>query len=160
MDETPYRLAYDASVRAIEDQARVLEDLRSRASTLIAAAALVTGFLGGEALTRADSVEPLSWSGLAIASFVVTAAATFAILWPVHVRFSISASEMLELVRQRDIDSRPVDATEALSEVAIRLELMYDENAKRIRGLHWLFRGGIVFLSIEVAAWMVALWRL
>jgi len=31
MEETPYRLAYDASVRAIEDQARVLEDLRSRA---------------------------------------------------------------------------------------------------------------------------------
>lgn len=160
MDETPYRLAYEASVRAIEDQARVLEDLRSRASTLVAAAALVTGFLGGAALTPADSFELISWIGLAIAFFVATAAATFAILWPVHVRFSISATEMLELVRQRKIDSRPVEAIEALSEIALRLELMYDGNAERIRRLHWLFRAAIVFLSIEVAAWMVALWRL
>ena len=51
VDETPYRLAYEASVRAIEDQARVLEDLRSRAATLVAAAALVTSFLGGTTLT-------------------------------------------------------------------------------------------------------------
>jgi len=67
MDDTPYRLAYEASVRAIEDQARVLEDLRSRAATLVAAAALVTGFLGEAALTRADTITPLSWIGVAIA---------------------------------------------------------------------------------------------
>ena len=47
VDETPHRLAYDASVRAIEDQSRVLDDLRARAGTIFAAAALVTSFLGG-----------------------------------------------------------------------------------------------------------------
>jgi hypothetical protein len=35
MNETPYRLAYEASVRAIEVQARVLEGVRSRAGTMI-----------------------------------------------------------------------------------------------------------------------------
>jgi hypothetical protein len=157
--ETPYRLAYEASVRAIEDQARVLEGLRSRSSTLVAAAALVSGFLGGEALTRAHSIEPISWIGLAIVSFVATAAATLAILWPLHVRFSVSAGEILGVVQAREAESRPVDAAEAYSEIAIRLELMYDGNSATIRRLHWVFRGAIVLLSIEVAAWMVALWK-
>ena len=160
MDETPYRLAYDASVRAIEDQARVLEDLRSRAATLVAAAALVTSFLGGSALTRSGAIEPRSWTGVAFAAFLLTATSSLAVLWPVRLRFSISAGEMLELVRERAQASLPVTSTEALSELALRLELMYDGNAPRIQGLLWTFRLGILFLSIEVAAWTVALWRL
>ena len=160
MDDTPYRLAYEASVRAIEDQARVLEDLRSRASTLVAAAALVTGFLGQEALTRASEIEPLSWAGLAIASFIATAVAAFVILWPVHVRFSVSATEIIEILDQREAAAAPVEAREALTEIATRLELMYDENSRRIQFLLWIFRAAIVFLSIEVAAWTVAIWRL
>lgn len=160
MNDTPYQLAYDASVRAIEDQARVLEDLRSRASTLVAAAALVTGFLGQEALTRADEIDPLSWAGLAIASFIATAVAAFMILWPIRVRFSVSSTEIFEILGEREAAGAPVEAREALTEIATRLELMYDENSKRIRVLLWVFRSAIVFLSIEVAAWTVAIWRL
>jgi len=37
---------------------------------------------------------------------------------------------------------------------------MYDRNAPRIRALLVVFQLGILFLSIEVAAWTVALWRL
>lgn len=159
MSETPYRLAYDASVRAIEDQARVLEDLRSRAATLVAAAALVTSFLGGSALSRSAAIEPQSWTGVAFAAFLLTAASSLAVLWPVRLRFSISAGEMLELVREREQASLPVTATEALGELAIRIELMYDGNAPRIQALLWVFRLGILLLSIEVAAWTVALWR-
>lgn len=160
MDELPYRLAYDASVRAIEDQARVLEDVRSRAATLVAAAALVTGFLGQEALTRASSLEPVSWNGLAVALFVATAGAAFLVLWPVHVRFSLSAAEILGILRARHAAGEPVESVEALTEIATRLELMYDENSSRVRFLLWAFRASIVFLSLEVAAWAVALWRL
>jgi hypothetical protein len=108
MDETPYRLAYDASVRAIEDQARVLEDLRSRAATLVAAAALVTSFLGGTTLTRSTGIEPRSWTGIAFAAFLLTAASSLAVLWPVRLRFSVSAGEMIELVHEREQTSVPV----------------------------------------------------
>ena len=160
MDDTAHRLAYDASVRAIDDPARVLEDLRSRAATLVAAAALVTGFLGEATLTRADTITALSWTGVAIAAFVATAAAAFAILWPVHVRFSVSARDILGLVEQRARASQPIVATEALGEIAPRLELMYDGNARRVRLLLSVFRAAILFLSMEVAAWTVALWRL
>jgi hypothetical protein len=43
------RVVYDASVRAAQDQAGVLDSLRTRAGTLLAAAALVSSFLGGQA---------------------------------------------------------------------------------------------------------------
>ena len=59
---------------------------------------------------------------------------------------------MIELVHEREQTSLPVTSTEALGELAIRLELMYDGNAPRIRALLWVFRLGILFLSIEVAA--------
>lgn len=160
MDDTPYRLAYEASVRAIEDQARVLEDIRSRVATLVAAAALVTGFFGQEALTRADAIEPVSWADLAIASFIATAGSAVIILWPVHVRFSVSATEIFDILRDRAAAATPVDAREAFTEIATRLELMYDGNSRRVQLLLWVFRSAIVFLSMEVAAWTVALWRL
>jgi hypothetical protein len=37
---------------------------------------------------------------------------------------------------------------------------MYDRNAPRVVFRVWVFRAAILFLSIEVAAWTVALWRL
>jgi hypothetical protein len=68
-DDTPYRL--EASVRAIEDQAAVLESLRSRAGTMFAAAAIVTSFFGSQALTEANvDLEPWPLVGLAVAAFV------------------------------------------------------------------------------------------
>ena len=82
------------------------------------------------------------------------------ILWPVHVRFSVSATEIIEILDQREAAAAPVEAREALTEIATRLELMYDENSRRIQFLLWIFRAAIVFLSIEVAAWTVAIWRL
>jgi hypothetical protein len=82
-DNTPLQLAYDSSVRAIADQAGVLESLRSRAGTMLAAAALVTSFFGGQALVqqRVD-LEPWSLAGLAVAAFIGMAACTIFILWP------------------------------------------------------------------------------
>jgi len=44
--------------------------------------------------------------------------------------------------------------------LAIRLELNYDSNAERIKPLFWLLRGAILFLLLEIAAWIVVLWRL
>jgi hypothetical protein len=52
VSEKPYELAYEASIRAIENQAATVESLRSRAGTILAATALVTSFFGGQALSR------------------------------------------------------------------------------------------------------------
>src|SRR4051794_23142324 len=93
----PLKLAYEAARHAIDDQARVLEGLRSRAGTLLAATALVTSFLGGQALTavhertRAADLHLWSFTALALALFVALAILTFAILLPYRLRFSVSA---------------------------------------------------------------------
>lgn len=129
MDETPYRLAYESSVRAIDDQARVLEGLRARTGTVLAVAALVTTFLGQETLTRSGDLEPLSLAGLAICFFALTAVAAFVILWPFRMRFSVSAAEMLRIADERE--------GEALREIALRLGVMYDLNAIRVQAAYW-----------------------
>ena len=155
----PYQLAYEASVHAISDQASVFESLRSRAGTVFAATALVTSFLGGFALARVDDsttkLELISWSlgGLATFLFIALALLTLAILWPYRVRFSVSAGEMLAIVRDREATD-PVHGEEAYRELALRYEAMYDLNTKRVRVLFWLFRLAIVCLVAEVFAWI------
>jgi hypothetical protein len=141
VDETPYRIAYDLSVRAIDDQARVLEQVRARAGTLFAATALATSFLGGEALARArPDISPISFMGLAIACFIASSLLTLFILWPFRFGFSLSAREML-----REVSARSSTAIDVYQELAIRIELNYDHNAGRIKALFWLLRGAILF---------------
>ena len=73
VSEKPYELAYEASVRAIEAQATLVESLRSRAGTILAATALVTSFFGGQAFARAgrSPVHSVSYATGAIGLFLV-----------------------------------------------------------------------------------------
>jgi hypothetical protein len=165
--ETPYRLAYQASTRALDDQARVLESIRTRAGTIFAATALVTSFLGGIALSevRAASASevihwhPWSFTAAGIAFFVALAIVTLAILLPYRLRFSLSATEIIKILEERESAGDPVAAREAYRELALQQDEMYDDNARWVRALFWLFRGAILFLVLEVATWLVVLWR-
>jgi len=156
----PLRLAYDESVRALADQASALESLRSRAGTVFAATALVISFLGGQAILRSEAspfeLSLASAGGWATILFIVLAVLTLAILWPYRIRFSISAGRMLAIIDQRSAEN-PVTPAEALRELALRHEAMYDYNAARIRQLYWCFRIAIVLLVGEVAAWIEVL---
>jgi hypothetical protein len=95
----------------------------------------------------------------AIVALTFTALLTLAILFPYRMRFSISAREMFAILDERSREQDPVPATEALREVALRHEAMYDFNSARIRILLWCFRGAIVCLVAQVAFWIVVLWR-
>ena len=145
-DNTPYRLAYDASVRAITDQAAVLESLRSRAGTMFAAAALVTSFFGGQALAEQAGLEVWSLTALAVAAFVATALLTIVILWPFELWFSLSARDILAIVDERD-KPNPVTGLEAYRELALRLQVNYEHNARRVKPLDLVFSRGYHCLS-------------
>jgi hypothetical protein len=67
VEETLERLAFDLSVRALERQERVVEELRARAGTLLAAGAFVASLLGIRA------------SGLLLVAGVVSALATMCV---------------------------------------------------------------------------------
>lgn len=155
-DETD-RVVYEAAVRGTQDQAAVLDGLRTRAGTVLAASALVSSFLGGQALRSSTRIAVFSMVGLAFTAFVLSALATLVILWPFEFRFMLSPRAMIEgLDRQPDRSSRPGAFYRAL---ALQLEWRYDQNADKIRRLQWAFQLAIVFLVAEVACWIVVLWR-
>lgn len=74
-----YELAFDEGGRALDAQERAVNELRSRAGMLIAAAAITTSFFGSRAVTGG---EPSLASWCAIVAFVLVAATVLAILWP------------------------------------------------------------------------------
>jgi len=158
VDNEVSEIAYDASVRAIQDQAGVLDGLRTRAGTVLAAAALVSSFLGGQALRDSSQLEIWSLTTAAIGAFVASAVLALVILWPFEFRFSLSARALIEAVDERDAAGE-TSLGELHRVLALQLEWRYDENARRIRWLLWAFETAIVALVLEVAAWLLVLWR-
>jgi hypothetical protein len=70
------RLAYEASLRALDKQERLLEELRARAGLVLAGGSIATSFLGSSA--SATSVL----ATVAVLAFVVSALATVYVLTP------------------------------------------------------------------------------
>jgi hypothetical protein len=145
MDDIPYRLAYEAALRAVDDQARVLESVRTRSGTLFAATAIVTSFIGGVALTEVRSEQGRvvwhlwSFGAAAVAAFTLVGFLTIAILFPYRFRFSVSAGEIIEIVESRADGEDPVTSVEAHRELALRHEEMYDLNAKWVQAPFLVF---------------------
>jgi hypothetical protein len=158
VSEKPYELAYEASIRAIEAQATLVESLRSRAGTMLAATALVTSFFGGQALVAAGGApfHFVSYTTGAVASFIAASLLTLTMLLPFTLRFSLSAAEILSFV-ESDPRGDQLTSTKVLREVALQYESMYKSNARQLRILEVCFRLGMVFLVAEVAFWLTAL---
>jgi hypothetical protein len=164
VSEKPYELAYEASIRAIDDQAKVVDGLRTRAGTLLAAAAVVLSFFAAQAL-RSASVQDhapilhsISYTSGAIAAFAGVAVLTVATLLPTGFRFSVDAGRMLEIIERRAFDD-PVGSIEAYQVVARQHRWLYAVNQRQIRVLSWCLRGATVCLVAEVALWIVVLER-
>jgi hypothetical protein len=157
VSEKPYELAYEASIRAIETQATLVESLWSRAGTILATTALVTSFFGGQALVKAGGspLHLVSYTTGALASFIAVSALTLTMLLPFTLRVSVSAAEILR-VAEREAPDRRLTSAEVLREVALQLEAMYDSNTRQVRILEACFRLAIVFLVAEVAFWLAA----
>jgi hypothetical protein len=73
-----YLLAFEEGGRALDAQERAVNELRSRAGVLVAAAAITTSFIGSRAIT--GDLTLAGW--LAIAAFALVAATVLAVLWP------------------------------------------------------------------------------
>jgi hypothetical protein len=121
---------------------------------VLAAAALVSSFLGGQALRGSNDLRFVSFVGVALAAFVGAALLTLLILWPLDFRFGFSARRML-----RGLEAHGGELGEFYRALALQLEWRYDENRRKIRRLQWAFELAIVCLVLEVAAWIAVLWR-
>ena len=160
VSEKPYELAYEASVRAIEDQAKVLEGLRTRAGTLLAAAAVVSSFFAAQAFRGPSTpmLHVVSYASGAIAAFAGVALLTLVTLLPRGLRFSLDAERMLDIIDRRALHD-PVGAIESYQVVARQHRWLYDLNQGQIRVLSWCLRLATVCFVAEVALWIVVLER-
>ncbi|MEA2492954.1 MAG: hypothetical protein QOJ29_865 [Thermoleophilaceae bacterium] len=152
--EGAYRLAFDEAVRALQEQGKVLDGLRTRSGIVLSAAAIVTSFLGGQALT---AHSPSIWTWLAIGAFVGLALGLLVILWP-------RQDWAFEAVPRQIIGtyieaSDPLPLPQIHRDLAIHMEDSYVENEGRMKPLFRSFRVSSLLLMAEISAWIVDLAR-
>jgi hypothetical protein len=92
-DAKSYELAFEEAGRALDAQERAVNELRSRAGVLIAAAAITTSFFGSRAITG-DGLSVRVW--VAVAAFIVVGGCVLTVLWPrSDWSFNASAAEII-----------------------------------------------------------------
>jgi hypothetical protein len=150
-DAKSYELAFDEAGRALDAQERAVNELRSRAGVLIAAAAITTSFFGSRAITGDDLS---AWIWIAVVNFVVVGGCVLTVLWPrSDWSFNASAADIIaEYVEPEAIEFPLVQR-----DLALHRSAAYDANARQLGVLYLVFRLGLIVLVIEVAAWVVAL---
>lgn len=145
------KLAYEFSLRSLTLQDASLNDLRARTGTLIAAASIVTSFLGGAAITR-DGLD--GWSVAALVAFVSSVVcATWVLLPKSNLVFSLRGSRLYEDEVKADV----FKIGETHRRLAYWLDDYHDRNDMKIRRLFAWYRAATGALLLEVGFWSVQL---
>jgi hypothetical protein len=142
------RLAFEASLRALDKQEGLLEELRARTGVLLAASSLAASFLGQQAFRHP---HPGGIAVLALVAFVVSIVASVYILLPKkELIFSESGSGLYEgLYEVRD------DLSEVYRRLAYDLDRFWDSNDIKISKLtqsYGLAAGALVVEILSLAA--------
>jgi hypothetical protein len=141
------KLAYELSLKALERQERVLDELRARTGTMLAASALAASFLGARASDEGSRILAV----LAVAAFAGSIGAGIYVLLPKPgLIFSLRGSVLFE--------SEFEDATkigETHRRLAYWLEGYYDDNEEVIQSLFRWFRWATIGVLAQVVLWIV-----
>jgi len=145
------RLAFDQSVRALNLQSSVLDDLRSRTGILLTALSLSATFLGSRALDGGFS----TWTRVAVGFFIASAGYCLGVLWPRgDWGFALNGPAILgEYVQKQS--SAGLD--HMLVEIAEINQENWEQNAERLRWLFWCFRLAVLALVLQVPCWLMAI---
>lgn len=147
-----YELAFDEGGRALDAQERAVNELRSRAGILIAAAAITTSFFGSRAVTGGAMSTP-AWC--ATVAFALVACTVLAVLWPWRDwEFNASPADLIATYIET---SSPAPLVRIHRDVALHRAASYATNADLLGKLYAAFRIGLVLLALEVSSWIVAL---
>jgi hypothetical protein len=151
-DPAGYALAFDEAKRALDDQERVLDELHTRAATLVAAAALVTSFFGGQAL-HTGHVPTFGW--IAFSFFVVLAISVLVVLWPRRLwEFDVSPASLIATYLEPSA-GLPTPLPGIQRDLALHMGNAADSNRGVMRILFVAFRVGTIALVLEVLAWAI-----
>lgn len=149
------RLAYEAAVKAVEQQDETLSNLRNRAAGLLSAVTIATTFAASLGLFSTDPGKgtPLpTWSGWVLLGLLVAVGGlSLAVTWPVTMAFGVDPRKVL-VKRAADpaMDS-------VLSYLIDELVAAHGRNQRAVvRKFHY-FEGAVVALVVETAVLVVVL---
>ena len=160
MAEGVVDLGYSEALRVIGAQAGVLDNLRGRAGTLLAAASLVTSFLGGTALVRPSlattgqvTQAPIEfWGWIAIAAFCLIGVVALLVMWPYVWRFDMDPTRFVV-----DAEDAGIGASELKRDLTTYHWANHGRNAVKLDWLFWAFRVGCIALVLETVSWLIEL---
>lgn len=157
-DPDGYRLAYEAGLHAVAEQASTLRETRDRAGALLSVAAVSGGLAAGLYFTDDRSATIGSWGVfgvvVAVLGFSGIVLATVMIWRPMEGQFVHDAGVIVGSYLEGD---SPADLPELHRELALWLGNQTDANQKRLSvRLKW-FNFGLLFLPLEVIGVIVAL---
>jgi hypothetical protein len=146
-----YAIALEEARRALDEQARAVAHLSTRAGLMISAAALVTSLLGGPVLAR-GALDVAAW--IAIAAFAGVAAAVLAILSPRREwEFALHPALLIgDHVERTSPASAPLQR-----DLALTMGASITRNGRTLDRMMTTFNIGSVFLAIETLAWVVSI---
>jgi hypothetical protein len=143
-------LSYQAAIRSLDLQERVVEQLRARTGTLLAASSLTASFLGAQAIQR-NGIGPLGV--LALIALVASIALCIYVLLPKSdLVFDIKPFRMYESLLD-----------EATDESELRLRLIYwldsfwQANQGTIDALGRYYVAAAIALLLQLTFWSSAL---
>jgi hypothetical protein len=153
MSESPEqqraRLAYEVSLRALEQQRHEVAELRSHTGILIAAASLGASFLGARALAGHASPAPTL---LALAALVTTLVFGTLVLVPRDsVTSSVDSGSLYEHLAEID------EPALQHRQLATWLDSSWMRNRSSIVKLKMCFQLAATALVVQVVAWTVAI---
>ena len=145
------QLSYELSLRTLSQQEAALNELRARTGTLIAAASVVTSFLGGAAISKHGFSV---WGVLALAGFVGSIAlATWVLLPKEHLIFSVQGSALFEDEVRADV----FEIGETHRRLAYWLDEYHALNLPKLSALFTCYRWSTGLLLGEVVFWSLQL---
>ena len=143
-------LAYQLSLKALERQDRVLDELRARTGTMLAAssiAAIAASFLGGQAAGADSGVLTVLAVGMFVASI---AALTYILLPKGNLIFSVRGSVLFE-----EEFEEAVALAETYRRLAYWLEGYHEANQVIVERLFLYFRVATLAVLLQVVLWVL-----
>ena len=142
---------YQEALRGLLQQRAAFDSIHNRSATLIFAAAFASSLLGGRAL--ADGLGGV-WEWLAVALLIGIGALAVLLLWPYYnLWFRFDPEELLTAYVDSDPPATMSDMHRAL---ALRIKADAHRNGQLLRRMREAFQLALVFLLLDLIAWLIA----
>lgn len=149
-EDARLRLIWEEGVRAVDQQAHSVDEVRGRAATILSAASIAGAFLASAVLDGNEAFGLATW--IATGAFAVVGLATTWILWP-RSGWKLSRRPLWMLEEYVEHDE-PMAIDDLLHSLARHLEEDLETNKAKLDHLFWGLTIGCGALVVELLAFL------